>query len=116
MRKIDDDLKGFESILTEEELSRNQQDNINREKHKENLNTGLELISFLENDEKRVEQLVSFYDEKVTLLAKYPLSQQMLKEQTDLNKILTNQVISKINRAESGFFKNLNYLFNSFLN
>jgi hypothetical protein len=116
MRKIDDDLKGFESILTEEDIAKSQQDLANREKNKEHLNTGLELISFLENDEKRIETLGTFYDEKVSLVTKFPLSGQMLKEQADLNKILTNQVIMKINKVDSGFFKNLNYLFNSFIN
>jgi ferritin len=105
-KKRDEDFKGFQEVISELDIK---VADISPKKGKGQ--TGLELLWFLENEEKRVEKLGELYSEKIDNFKNFNFTDNMCHEQIEDNRRVREKILSKLSQENSGFYKNLNEYF-----
>jgi hypothetical protein len=108
-KKIPDDLKGFEELLTTTDNATTPP--INKQNEKNQKTTGLELLTFLEEESNRLEVLNNFFSYKIDQNARQ--SDKLLEHQIENNIKLKKEIIPRLLNENSGFMKSLEEVFNT---
>lgn len=101
----DDDLIGFKEFLTEER-KKGERTQLVRSR-----NDGFELLTFLEQDSKRLEKLIKIYEEKSYILKNYPQASPLLADITTHRDMLRQQLVDVLAAKDSSLFENLSEIF-----
>jgi hypothetical protein len=109
-KKSDDDLIGFRDFLEHKvEKSSIEQTNTKR------LND-FELVTFLDQDSKRLSKLLELYEEKTYVIKNFPQDINLISKQSVVLIEQKAQLIPLLLRPDAPVHKNLAELFNEFFN
>lgn len=108
-KKSNDDLIGFRDFLDHEQEKTSQ-------KNVKKRDTDFELITFLEQDSKRITKHLETFEEKVYVLKNYPQDIKLISDQDFEVTKSKVKVMTNLNRNDSPLFINLAELFRNFFN
>lgn len=104
----DDDLKGFEELLQDNKDQKFMQAPQKNKKQKE-AESGLELITFLEEESIRLDKLVDFFDHKID--KSFAQTQQLVENQKAQNAKIRESILEILSQNQSPLLKSLGEIF-----
>lgn len=108
-KKSDDDLVGFRDFLDNEPEPQLGKSNVKRY-------NDFELMTFLEQDSKRITKHIETFEEKVYMIKNYPQDIKLTSELEVDVASKRGEVLSYLNRNDSPLVINLSELFNLYFN
>jgi hypothetical protein len=108
-KKNNEDLSGFQDFI---DAANDGPSKIPRK----NRVDGFELLTFLEQDSQRLENMIRLYEEKAFLLKNYPQDTDLIIKLDGHNSFLRQQLIEKLGKKNSPLMKSLAEMFNPHFN
>lgn len=108
-KKVDDDLIGFRDFL-------DGQPQKSSPKVPNNRYSDFELITFLEQDSKRITKHIETFEEKVYMIKHYPQDIKLITDQEIQVASKKGETIELLSRKESPLYINFSEIYKSFFN
>ncbi|MBL7666154.1 MAG: hypothetical protein JNM93_13545 [Bacteriovoracaceae bacterium] len=102
--------EGFDEFLQETKIAPPSE---NRKKTSRNESSGLELLTFIEDEFRRLSKLCDFFDNKLRNSNMYSQTATLIAKQKDQNERTINSIVSEVNSPDSDLQKNIARMFDN---